>query len=1042
MIPRRVRLRGFLSYKDEQEISFEGPRLWMLAGTNGSGKSTIFDAVTFSLFGQHRGGGQQLVELINKASNESVVEFEFTSESKRYMIKRTLKRDKHGGAKGTQNAFRWSEELTSWQPIEDTNLAAPLRAWVKDTIGLDYETFTASILLLQGKSEKLLDSTPSGRAEVLAGIVDLERYQKLFEKADSKRKTLKSKLESFTDQLKTIPEVSPIEFLAAENLVVDAEGALKTLEEEVEILRGLETSSKLYAEAAKIADGLNKRLQTYQSILANSVDLEKAYRRWTELKAVAPHLDQIQQKEYDRVEAERKAKELDAARDKAEQRRANLQRDLESLRMKRAEFLRQQTGTEHKITQTQKDLTDAKSISNTVKQYQAAIVRLDLAQADVQRLPKDVEQNHQKVKLAIEARLSLREILPALEKLAEARGRLQEHRSQEAELIRQETQIKRSGQVAKEETSKLNTQLEEIKAKRVEADRSCTQAETLYKQAKQASQDLLNQEGAKICRFCGQALTPSHIAEEKTRRESEQKKTAADHAQAKKLLTSLLRDEDDLQTTCTKAQEGYEKLRNEYAANNSELKAIRSLIERDLSDCRSAMLELPEAYRQKVALPDGDDYTKTIYPSSDDLIRLRAEASDLTQLRRQSDEYERVLKQILQAQTALDGAKNEAERLRETLPPGEPDEILQREIELATEVKTLTETLNGIRRDLNKNDQDNLKMQTQLSEAAKEVSDLSARLSAEEATAKQCREVVELSRRSLPESWRDIVLNTTLTGMAKFKTELKELNEAGIETKYRELDAARNTFETIQLDLAKAHELMNQHPKAAQVPVEQITKSLALKRAETKKQTDELSKARENMRILEAYKKQRDEIEDKTKEIARDHKYQEILAKLLGRDYLQRYLVRTAEKQIVELANGMLDRLSDGQLYLKVRGDEGSTEKALELEAYNRITGSTPINVAFLSGSQRFRVAVSLAIGIGTYASKQHRPIEAVIIDEGFGCLDRQGRQVMIAELQKLRDHMRCILLVSHQEEFADAFPDGYRFELNDGATKIHRFQR
>jgi DNA repair exonuclease SbcCD ATPase subunit len=106
------------------------------------------------------------------------------------------------------------------------------------------------------------------------------------------------------------------------------------------------------------------------------------------------------------------------------------------------------------------------------------------------------------------------------------------------------------------------------------------------------------------------------------------------------------------------------------------------------------------------------------------------------------------------------------------------------------------------------------------------------------------------------------------------------------------------------------------------------------------------------------------------------------------------------------------------------------------------MTGDTPINVAFLSGSQRFRVAVALALGIGQYASRQHRPIESVIIDEGFGCLDRNGRQVMIQELHNLRGQLQCILVVSHQEEFAEAFADGYRFELTQGATRVTRFQR
>jgi hypothetical protein len=37
---------------------------------------------------------------------------------------------------------------------------------------------------------------------------------------------------------------------------------------------------------------------------------------------------------------------------------------------------------------------------------------------------------------------------------------------------------------------------------------------------------------------------------------------------------------------------------------------------------------------------------------------------------------------------------------------------------------------------------------------------------------------------------------------------------------------------------------------------------------------------------------------------------------------------------------------------------------------------------------------------------------------------------------------MRCILLVSHQEDFAEAFPDGYHFRLDGGTTKVTRFQR
>src|SRR5437868_1143521 len=126
MIPKRVKLSGFLCYKDEQEVAFDGSTLWMLAGLNGSGKSTIFDAVTYALFGHHRGGAQAAAELINKDSKILSVDFEFTVDEQLYLIRRTLRRDAKGGAKGTQNVLRWEKPEQGegkFLPVQDTNLS-------------------------------------------------------------------------------------------------------------------------------------------------------------------------------------------------------------------------------------------------------------------------------------------------------------------------------------------------------------------------------------------------------------------------------------------------------------------------------------------------------------------------------------------------------------------------------------------------------------------------------------------------------------------------------------------------------------------------------------------------------------------------------------------------------------------------------------------------------------------------------------------------------------------------------------------------------
>src|SRR3954447_25483490 len=128
MIPRRVCLRGFLCYREEQEIDFAGATLWMLAGLNGSGKSAIFDAVTYALFGHHRGGSQDAHELINKDSDRAAVAFDFLLDGQIYQASRTIQRNKQGTGKGTQQIFRFLANGNK-QAIEGTTYKAGFVDW-------------------------------------------------------------------------------------------------------------------------------------------------------------------------------------------------------------------------------------------------------------------------------------------------------------------------------------------------------------------------------------------------------------------------------------------------------------------------------------------------------------------------------------------------------------------------------------------------------------------------------------------------------------------------------------------------------------------------------------------------------------------------------------------------------------------------------------------------------------------------------------------------------------------------------------------------
>ena len=300
MIPQRVYLRGFLSYHDEQEVRFDGSSLWMLSGLNGSGKSSVFDAVTYALFGHHRGGGQQAHELINKDSDRR------RRRVRLHPGRRAVPRPPHPAARRQGRRAAAPSRSCAGSPARRRPCRSPSRTpagstefdkWVREHIGLNFETFTSSVLLLQGKAEKLLDSTAKGRFEVLAGIVDLERYQKLHEKADGQRKAFKARGEVLTNQLEALPEVSALEVAVAENRIADAEEQRQQAAAEVERWQGLEFQAKRWGDLQTKLVGLRQKWQQAQALVAEAEAIEKDMARLRELREALPHVETARQAE-------------------------------------------------------------------------------------------------------------------------------------------------------------------------------------------------------------------------------------------------------------------------------------------------------------------------------------------------------------------------------------------------------------------------------------------------------------------------------------------------------------------------------------------------------------------------------------------------------------------------------------------------------------------------------------------------------------------------------------------------------------------------
>jgi DNA repair protein SbcC/Rad50 len=1051
VIPLRILLKGFLCYRDEQEVILDGSSLWMMAGLNGSGKSAIFDAMTFALFGTHRGGSQQLVELINHDSDKMLVEFDFLLDGQTYQVRRTVQRRAQGGASVTQQVFRL---VSPEQPggtgtreaIPDTSKKTEFNAWVREHIGLTYETFTSSVLLLQGRAEKLLDSTASGRFEVLAGIVDLDRYRRLHDRTDTRRKELKARVQALEHQLQGLPTVTEIELAEVDGRIADAESQRSGCQAELDRLQELERQARQWADLLVRRAALEERWKAAEGILAESEAIQKDLRRLNELKDILPHLMTAADRRAKVRDSLKKTEHLTAQDQTLTEKLGDSEHAIDQARKKQESIRKTLANDEQKHREVNKSLRELSTVLSQVKLCEQQRETLTRQEKDLAAFPADLAERVAQLRLQGEQLADVERALPLLNRLHAQRADLKRARTQEQDCARMDREVRERGEQLKTQHAALATTLAEAERARLVADEKATEARTLLHQAQAQLKDFLNLEGAQICRSCGQPLTPGHFEEEKRKREKARGEAQLHFQQTERAQRSSHTEETQAREALATCDAALTQTREEFREYKREMDQTRRDVERLMAECASAFVDLPRPFRERVAGKDSApaDWLATVYPTETDLAELREESRQLEAVRKQLRETE-TQHAKMQALTAQREVTRQTLSSLEAELPQDVGAIRRKHLNLESSESALAASIKAARDEERATSLEIERLGKDKASLQQKKADTTGKLTTEEAQRKIYQEEVERIRQKLPDEWRKAVDTADMAAIYAWDGEKAKLLQADTEGKAQRLQQTMAALESLKQSRAEVETESQRFPTEARAKPEVVQGRLVSTRATMASCESVLRDAQRNRAVLDSQRQQREQAQKQLLEQQAEHHRYDLLAQLLGRDRLQRHLVRQAERQVVDHANAVLDRLSGGQLYLRLRGsDDGEVmaDKALELEAYNRSTGQAPINVAFLSGSQRFRVAVALALGLGQYASRQHRPIESVIIDEGFGCLDRQGRQVMIQELQNLRGQLRCILLVSHQEEFADAFSDGYLFELADGSTRVKRFQR
>ena len=172
MRPLRLELRGFTAFRNETVVDFEGRHLFAITGPTGAGKSSLLDAITWALYGRVPRVGVQTNQLMSLGATVMAVRFDFRARGETYRVSRQ---------RGKTMAARFEREIApdQWHLLADR--ATEVGTEVERAIGLDYETFTKTVLLPQGAFDAFLRGDPGQRRDILSGLLGLSVYEQMRE---------------------------------------------------------------------------------------------------------------------------------------------------------------------------------------------------------------------------------------------------------------------------------------------------------------------------------------------------------------------------------------------------------------------------------------------------------------------------------------------------------------------------------------------------------------------------------------------------------------------------------------------------------------------------------------------------------------------------------------------------------------------------------------------------------------------------------------------------------------------------------------------